>query len=253
MLPLPLLGLALTYLLFPGPSRASFAAELAAVTEHPARMALIGWLEVPFFVGMVPACLGVAWLCRRRAPVLATLGGTLTAVGFGAGFALLPGGDLAAALASGVDPAALERVEDASWAAPRAELGIVLFLLGGVMIGLALLGLGLWRSHTAPVWAGIALIIAGPTHPFMPNTTVSGLGLLLGAAGFAGAKLVPAAQRQRGAGPAAGSALKDAVQILRRSPVSPSLPPLPMYNGGRDGFSCTPRSRSFKPPGTVRM
>jgi hypothetical protein len=187
LLPLPLLGLGLTYLLFPGPSRASFAAELAAVTEHPGRMALLGWLEVPFFVGMVPACLGVAWLCRRRAPVLATLGGTLTAVGFGAGFALLPGGDLAAALASGVDPAVLERVEDASWAAPRAELGIVLFLLGGVMVGLALLGIALWRSHTAPVWAAIALIIAGPTHPFMPNTTVSGLGLLLGAAGFAGA------------------------------------------------------------------
>ena len=96
LLPLPLLGLGLTYLLFPGPSRASFAAELAAVTEHPGRMALLGWLEVPFFVGMVPACLGVAWLCRRRVPVLATLGGTLTAVGFGAGFALLPGGGLCA-------------------------------------------------------------------------------------------------------------------------------------------------------------
>lgn len=186
LLPLPLLGLSLTYLLFPGPSRASFAAEVAAVTDHPARMAMLGWLHLPFFLGMVPACLAVAWLCRRRAPVLATFAGTLTAAGFGAGFALLPDGDLAAALQTGVDPAVLERMDDAAWAAPRAEVGIVLFLLGGLMAGLALLGVALVRSRTAPLWAGIALIIAGPTHPFAPNTTLSGLGLLLGAAGFAG-------------------------------------------------------------------
>ena len=78
-------------------------------------------------------------------------------------------------------------MDEASWATPRAELGIALFLLGGVMIGLALLGVALLRSRTAPVWAGIALIIAGPTHPFAPNTTLSGLGLILAAIGFAGA------------------------------------------------------------------
>lgn len=138
LLPLPLLGLGLTYLLFPGASRASFADELAAVTDHPGRMVLLGWLEVPFFLGMVPACLGVAWLCRRGAPVLATSAAVLTATGFGAGFALLPHTDLATALGTGVDPAALERIEDAGWAAPRAELGIALFLLAGVMLGLAL-------------------------------------------------------------------------------------------------------------------
>jgi hypothetical protein len=186
LLPLPLLGLSLTYLLFPGTSRASFASELAAVTEHPGRMVLLAWLEVPFFLGMVPACLAVAWLCRRRAPVLATIAGVLTAAGFGGGFALLPHTDLASALAAGLDPAVLERVDDAGWAAPRAEVGIVLFLLGGVMAGLAMLGIALLRSRTAPWWAGLALILAGPTHPFMPNTLVSGLGLLLGAVGFAG-------------------------------------------------------------------
>lgn len=186
LLPLPLLCLGLTYLLFPGPSRAAFADEVAAVTDHPVRMALLGWLEVPFFLGMVPACLAVAWICRRGAPGLATVAGALTAVGFGAGFALLPHGDLAGALQAGVDPAVLERVDDAAWAAPRAELGIGLFLLGGVMIGLAVLGAALWRSRVVPFWFALALIIAGPTHPFAPNTTFSGLGLILGAVGFAG-------------------------------------------------------------------
>ena len=37
-----------------------------------------------------------------------------------------------------------------------------------------------------PFWFALALVIAGPTHPFMPNTTLSGLGLILGAVGFAG-------------------------------------------------------------------
>ena len=81
----------------------------------------------------------------------------------------------------------LEQLDDASWAAPRAEVGIVLFLLGGVMIGLALLGIAMWRSRVVPIWVALALVVAGPTHPFMPNPTVSGLGLILGAVGFAGA------------------------------------------------------------------
>ena len=186
LLPLPLLCLGLTYLLYPGSSRASFAGEVAAVADHPVRMALLGWLEVPFFVGMVPACLAVAWLCRRGAPVLATIAGALTALGFGAGFALLPGGDLAAALQAGVDPAVLERVDDASWAAPRAELGIVLFLLGGVMIGLAMLGIALWRSRVVPIWFALALVIAGPPTRSARTRRSVGLGLILGAVGFAG-------------------------------------------------------------------
>lgn len=186
LLPLPLLGIGTTYLLFPGTSRSNFSDELTAVTEHPGRMELLGWLELPFFLGMVPACLAVAWVCRRGAPRLATIAAVLTATGFGAGFALLPHTDLAAALATGADPAVLERVDEAAWAAPRAEVGIILFLLAGVMAGLAVLGAALWRSRTVPIWVGLALLIAGPTHPFAPNLILSGLGLILGAVGFAG-------------------------------------------------------------------
>ena len=47
-------------------------------------------------------------------------------------------------------------------------------------------GIALWRSRWVPIWVALALVVAGPTHPFMPNTLVSGLGLILGAVGFAG-------------------------------------------------------------------
>ena len=87
LLPLPLLCLGLTYLLYPGTSRAAFAADVAEPRPTTPSEALLGWLEVPFLVGMVPACLAVAWVCRRGAPVLATIAGVLTALGFGAGFA----------------------------------------------------------------------------------------------------------------------------------------------------------------------
>jgi ABC-type uncharacterized transport system permease subunit len=50
-----------------------------------------------------------------------------------------------------------------------------------------LLGLALWRSRVAPRWMAIALIVGGVTHPFLPNHVIVGIGLLIAAAGFAGA------------------------------------------------------------------
>lgn len=147
LLPLPLLGIGLTYLLFPGASRANFSDELAAVSDHPGRMELLGWLEVPFFLGMVrrawpsPGCADGEHPCSRPSPPRSS------------GSRRRPGHP-----------------------PPRAEVGIALFLLAGVMAGLAVLGAAVWRSRTAPVWAGLALIVAGPTHPFAPNLTLSGCG-----------------------------------------------------------------------------
>ena len=91
------------------------------MTDHPVRMALLGWLEVPFFVGMVPACLAVAWVVPpRRTRARHHRRRVLTALGFGAGFAATsPAADLATALQSRVWTAAvLERVDDATGRRP---------------------------------------------------------------------------------------------------------------------------------------
>ncbi|MEV4459593.1 hypothetical protein [Microbispora sp. NPDC049633] len=61
----------------------------------------------------------------------------------------------------------------------------LLFILG-IVVGLLLLGLALWRSGAAPAWAGILLAAGGFTHPFMPGHVASGVGLLVTAMGFAG-------------------------------------------------------------------
>lgn len=52
-----------------------------------------------------------------------------------------------------------------------------------------MLGIALWRSGQAPAWMGIALAVAGATHPFLPNNLVQGICLLIGAIGFGGASV----------------------------------------------------------------
>ncbi len=189
LLPLPLLSIGITYLLAPLHEDGSFAAAVADAQAGRGLFALRNWIELPFLIGMVPACIAAAWVARRGAPVLATIAGVLTALGFGAGFSGQFPGDriMATAIVDlGLDQGTVERLNTYMWEQPLANLAIVLFLLGGVMVGLPLLGIALWRSRVVPIWFALALVIAGPTHPFVPNTTVSGLGLVLGAVGFAG-------------------------------------------------------------------
>jgi hypothetical protein len=189
LLPLPLLSIGVSYLLGPTNEDGSFADSIVYAQNGQGMYELRNWVELPFLIGMVPACIAAAWAARRGAPVLATIAGILTALGFGAGFSGgFPGdrGMASAIVELGLDRGTVERLNTYMWAQPTATLAIGLFLLGGVMIGLALLGIALWRSRVVPIWFGLALVIAGPTHPFMPNTTFGGLGLILGAVGFAG-------------------------------------------------------------------
>jgi hypothetical protein len=59
----------------------------------------------------------------------------------------------------------------------------------GIVFGLGLLGAALWRSRAVPAVFGIALMVGGITHPFLPNTLAAGVGLLIAAFGFAGASV----------------------------------------------------------------
>ncbi len=189
LLPLPLLSIGVSYLLGPTHENGSFADSILYAQNGQGMYELRNWVELPFLVGMVPACLAAAWVARRGAPVLATIAAVLTALGFGAGFSGNFPGDRPMAMAIvelGLDRGTVEQLNSYMWQQPLANLAIGLFLLGGVMIGSALLGIALWRSRVVPIWFGLALVIAGPTHPFMPNTTLAGLGLILGAVGFAG-------------------------------------------------------------------
>ncbi len=63
-------------------------------------------------------------------------------------------------------------------------LGSICFIVA-IVIGISLIGAALWRSGQIPWVGAIAIIVGGSTHPFLPGHVAQGIGLLVGAAGFA--------------------------------------------------------------------
>jgi hypothetical protein len=142
---------------------------------------------LPFLLFLIPATAALAWTTRRSRPVLTTVGACVSLLGFLAAFPLLPGGDSFAwvAVQENFDVATVTRFDEALWAQPIVGVAIILFL-SGLVIGLPMLGVALWRSKVAPAWMAWCLILGTVTHPFIPGHTAQGIGLLVGAVGFLG-------------------------------------------------------------------
>jgi hypothetical protein len=184
--PLPLLAQALYQLLMPGSADGDFAGTLDMVAGDQGTVGALQWVGAVFTITLVPATCTVAWVARRGAPRLATAGALLSILGFLAS-ALLPNDHLIAlvTLGEGLDRGAATALDQALWANPVVSAASGLWILG-LTVGLALVGAALWRSRVAPAWMGIALMIAGPTHPFIPGQIGSAAGLVVGAVGMAG-------------------------------------------------------------------
>jgi len=185
--PLPLLGMGIGYLLNPTDGDADVATTVAGIEAHPGR-ALVSMLAAVLFVMLLPpATAALAWVSRRRAPRLTTVGASLTLLGLLAGFATLPAGNNIAWIAAqeDLDLTIIQTLDDALWAQPTAGVGIILFL-AAITIGLPLLGIAMWRAKAAPRWMAVCLIAGTATHMFTPGHVAQGVGLLVGAVGFAG-------------------------------------------------------------------
>ena len=188
MAPLPMLCMGIVYVLKPYEGDAPLPDTVAAVTAHRQLSEVLLWLGVPFLVGLIPAVIAVAWVTRRRTPLLTTVGAVWTLLGCLGAFPLLAPDDLLAYLTvtERLDVATVAALDEAWWALPVTGVAALLFI-SGIVVGLPLLGIALWRSRVSPRWMAIALIIGGATHPFLPNHVVAGIGLLVAGLGFAGA------------------------------------------------------------------
>ena len=186
--PLPMLCMGAVYVLKPFEGDAPLPDTAAAITAHLRLYEVTMWLGLPFLVGLIPAVIALAWVTRRRTPLLTTIGAVWTLLGCLSAFPLLVPDDLLAYLAvtRGLDVATVAALDEAWWALPLTGAAALLFI-SGIVVGLPLLGIALWRSRVAPRWMAIALIIGGATHPFLPNHVVAGIGLLVAGIGFAGA------------------------------------------------------------------
>lgn len=188
--PLPLLGMGISYLVDPVPQDGPFSGMVAAAADDRGAALLAVWAGLSFLVGLVPATAALAWVCRRQAPVLTSVGVWLTIPGFLAAFALLPAQNVHALVTAdnALDASTVAALDDAVVEQPWVLLATLLFLLG-ITVGLPVLGVALWRSGTAPRWTAALLIAGTATHIFVPGPAGTGLGLLVGAVGFLGVTL----------------------------------------------------------------
>jgi hypothetical protein len=185
--PVPMLAKGVFYLVSPAAGDASFKDTVAAFEAHRELLEPMKWLDAVFVVTLIPATVAAAWVARRGAPRLATAGALVALSGFLAGIALLGGVETPelVTVQHHLDPTAMSALRDSLEGEPLLGIASLLFIVG-VVFGLGLLGGALKRSRAVPGWAAIALMVGGATHPFIPTSTGQGIGLLVGAAGFAG-------------------------------------------------------------------
>lgn len=188
--PVPILAKGIFYVLSPVEGDADFKESVAAFADHQQLLSAMKWLDVVFVVGIIPAIFAVSWVSRRGAPRLTTAGAFIALLGFFAGLTLL-GGVQTPALVTvqhDLDVDTMAQLDQALHNEPLLGIASLLFIVG-VVFGLGLLGAALWRSRYAPAWMGIALMVGGATHPFIPGHVAQGIGLVVAAVGFAGASV----------------------------------------------------------------
>jgi hypothetical protein len=188
--PIPMAVAGAAMLFLPFGLADEFDTRLQHAVDSPGAASAYGWLLLPYAALMFPAILAVVIVARRGAPRLAAWGATVTMVGTAIGFAMLPNDQVTANLvvAKGLDAAAVGEGVETYYTLPLVQVSVIFWLVA-VVIGSALLGLALWRSRAVPAWFGIALMVGGATHPFLPGNVGVGTALLVAAVGFAGASL----------------------------------------------------------------
>jgi hypothetical protein len=161
------------------------AESLAVIAAQPGRLAAWIWLGIASAIFFLPAVFGLAGLLSRRGRMVGVAGASLGVIG-AVGYAVHQGMFVPL-------PTLLEgdRVEMAALYARQGETTaamVVTFLLflGPLLVGLLLLGVGLFRSGVAPLWpaVAIALAILPSAVPLPFDTGFASFGLLV--AGMAG-------------------------------------------------------------------
>jgi hypothetical protein len=188
--------------LFWPPIKSNEAAQLAVIAGHPARYYLSTVLILGGSMLLVPALIYLMAMAQDRSPKLAHIGGSLSVVG-----ALVAVGDPASQLvvwqmaARGADraqmAAALNRFENTAGSS-------LIFTIGGfgIVVGVVLLAVALYRARAVPVWSAAGLVAgtwlnvigfsAGSTGVLIISSA-----LLLGSLGWIGWQVLTGSADQR--------------------------------------------------------
>jgi hypothetical protein len=153
----------------------------------------VGWgIWVGSIVGLTGCAgvLAVAWLTRRRTPVLTTVALFLAVPGYLALFAGGAYGDVLASVTATVPGIDRETAFQIGWgmesSAQSNALGLI--FVAGHLFGTILLGVALWRARLAPTWLAVGLTVSQPIHLASVLTGIRPIDLVgwgLTAVGFA--------------------------------------------------------------------
>lgn len=188
-------------------------AHLANVAANAELWDVMTVLDMVAVILFVPAILGLVHLIRDRAPFLAHIGGGLALIGtLGAAGHNVFAHVLDGAMAQVAAPE--QMVELAAVLEERTTFLVVLLMfVVGFVLGLLLLGVGLYRSRTAPRFAGAAIVLGmlvfGNAGSSLSMTLVSSALLAVGM-GAAGVRLLRLPESHRFSDSAASREVTDA-------------------------------------------
>jgi hypothetical protein len=161
------------------------------VAAHAFESAVIWFGSLVVLTGFA-GVLAVAWVTRRRTPVLTTIAMCLAVPGYIALFAGGSYGDVLAYVTGtvpGLDRETAFQLGSGMEASPQSNMLITIFVAGH-LLGTVLLGIALWRAKVLPTWIAIGLTVSQPIHLASVLTDIRSLDLVgwgLTAIGFAAA------------------------------------------------------------------
>ena len=164
LIPIGPLGVLLTRAVMPYWTSDTEEAVVAAMVAEPARAEAMTWVFFVTLPALLFGALAVGYVARRGAPVLATLGGGLTFVGF-VMIGSLGSTDLLMHVMGrdGHDRATIVDVAGLMAAHPTSAVGAGIFVAGHI-VGMILLGIAVVRAGVVPLWAGMAIAVSQPFH-----------------------------------------------------------------------------------------
>lgn len=180
-------------------------AELAAISEHPGRWLISGFLNLISFFLFMLAVLGIAHLLRHRSVVLGHVGGGLVLLGaffHGAiiGYALV---EVPLVESGGARD---QMVEFANGMYESTAFMMILFPFLSFFLGWILLAIALWRAQVAPLRVAATLGVAPLSEFFGPEMVSPELmfALFLIGLGYVGLKVlrISGKEWERGEAPA---------------------------------------------------
>jgi hypothetical protein len=165
------------------------AVAAAKIAAHQGTESLVLWLIFVAMLTLIPSVIAVGLTARRAAPRLGTAGLVLSFAAFMGLFWAISSDTVGLAAArAGMSPAATGRLVTILGNIHPVGLATGIFVFGHI-IGIALLGIALWRGRVIPAWAGLMLAASQFLHlifaVFIPNHALDGAAWGLTAIGFA--------------------------------------------------------------------